>query len=161
VIHGLKITVAQAKQLRVDRYADYLNSHGFKYNFPAEIANLAHRKKRGVLNDVPPVELWHMILTPIRVGELLREEFGATLILSAFRTDAYNVAVYHPKKASKSRHSVNDALDGRCERGTPKDWQAFLIEKRAAGVFTGGIGIYTDDNFVHWDNRGVNADWQG
>jgi N-acetylmuramoyl-L-alanine amidase len=57
--------------------------------------------------------------------------------------------------------TASDTTAKACKTGTPEDWARFLRDKRATGVFTGGIGTYTRQGFVHVDTRGTVADWSG
>jgi N-acetylmuramoyl-L-alanine amidase len=150
---------AQTRAAHQARYREWLHDHvEARFGFADEIARLADNVTRGVRNSTPPVELWGNIIVPIRVCELLREEFGPTVIGSAYRDRVYNTAVTG-KPLSKSQHIENCALDPRPSRGTPADWVRFLQRIRSEGVFTGGIGLYVSSGFAHVDNRGTNADW--
>lgn len=142
--HGLKQT----------RYKEWLYAQDVRFDFHDEIATMANHSKDGVLNDTPPVELWHAIVPTVRLVELIREQFGPTTLNSAYRTPQYNLAV---AKSTDSQHSHNTALDFKCKTGSPVQWRSFLRELRTQKVFTGGIGIYP--TFVHVDTRGTVADW--
>lgn len=158
----MKLTAAQkaAHAKRIERYREWMLGRGItRFNFAAEVAALGNRVKLGVNNDTPPVELWDNIIVPLRVGERMRERFGACWFSSAFRSTLYNAAIYEGKQVIVSRHSFNDALDGAFATGTPRDWAAHLRELRGEGLFTGGIGVYS--SWVHWDNRGTVANWNG
>jgi hypothetical protein len=140
------------------RYREWLNDHvKARFNFGNEIPNFSLRTNNGVRNAVPPVELWDNIILPIRVVELVREEFGPTTLNSAFRTAAYNATL--PGAGKESRHVHNNALDFRCATGNPTLWMNFLRDLRTKGFFRGGIGLYRSSGFVHVDTRGTNADW--
>jgi uncharacterized protein YcbK (DUF882 family) len=145
-----------ARELRRDRYRDWLAAQGLRFGFAGEIASLADRTRDGVQNDTPPVAAWHEIVPTVRVVEKLREKFGATEIRSAYRSPEYNRAV---KGEADSFHMRNKALDVSCATGTPEQWAAELRALRSAGVFSGGIGTYA--TFVHVDTRGYQADWRG
>lgn len=145
-------------QLRQARYADWLGFQGIRYGFAAEVAALSQRTSKGIKNDIPPLERWHRIVPTIRVLEMVRERFGPTVVHSAYRSTAYNLAV---GGVGDSRHSQNDAVDFSCKTGTPAEWAAFCKELRGKGVFTGGIGVYPRSGFVHIDTRGSVADWSG
>lgn len=142
--------------LRRDRYREWLAAQGVRFGFDREIAARADSVTNGVKNDTPPVERWHRILFTVRLAEMLREEFGATTVNSAYRSPEYNAAV---GGEDASRHMENDALDLRCATGTPAQWAASLCEKRRQGKFAGGIGTYS--SFIHVDTRGLNRDWNG
>jgi hypothetical protein len=145
-----------AHTLRRDRYREWLAAQGLRFGFDAEIAGKATAVTGGVTNDTPPLELWHRILPTVKLAELLREEFGATTVNSAYRSAPYNGAV---GGEDASLHLQNNALDLTCATGTPAQWAASLRERRRNGDFKGGIGTYA--SFVHVDTRGVNRDWNG
>ena len=143
--------------LRKLRYREWLESHGkAQHGFAAEISALAGNMSKGVGNETPPPELWANILPTLRVVEMVRAQFGATTINSAYRAPAYNAAI---GGETNSLHMQNRAIDFRCATGTPAQWAEFLHQQRRAGVFKGGIGVYK--TFVHVDTRGTNADWTG
>jgi uncharacterized protein YcbK (DUF882 family) len=148
--------VNNAHALRVLRYEEWLHAQGLRFGFAKELAGLATNVTRGVTNDIPPVEKWHLILPTVRMVEQVRERFGPTTLTSGYRALPYNIAVGGEKA---SWHSRNVALDFQCREGTPEQWGRFLQDLRARGDFSGGIGIY--DRFVHVDTRGTNADWRG
>lgn len=146
------------RELRAQRYQEWLTAQSLLYGFDLEIAAQALRRNKGVLNDVPPVELWHQIVPTVRVLEKVRERFGATSILSAYRAPAYNAAV---GGEDQSLHMQNRALDFRCATGTPAEWADYLFSLRDTGIFRGGVGTYQGQGFVHVDTRGTNATWSG
>lgn len=146
-----------ARALRRDRYREWLEAQGLRFNFGAELAALADNVNKGVQNDTPSVEIWHVMLPTIRLVEKVREEFGPTTIRSGYRSPKYNASL--DDSAELSLHMANKAIDFSCATGTPKAWAAYLRELRDAGVFTGGIGTY--GTFVHVDTRGTIADWTG
>lgn len=145
-----------ARALCRDRYCEWLDAQALRFGFASELAALADRAKGGVLNDTPPVELWHEILPTVRIVERVREQFGATTLHSAYRSPTYNLAV---GGEDRSLHMAHRAIDFVCATGTPKAWAAYLRALRDQGVFTGGIGTYA--TFVHVDTRGTLADWVG
>ena len=84
--------------------------------------------------------------------------FGGELLTSVYRSPKYNAAI--DGSATKSQHLEFRAADFSVPgKGNPKAWASKLREMRAAGVFSGGIGLYK--TFVHVDVRGANADWKG
>lgn len=135
----------------------YCEAWGVRFGFGDEIAAYSTRTHSGVRNSMPPRELWPNILPTIRLAEELREHFGPTRILSAYRSPAYNAVI--DGSAKDSQHVRFTALDLVCVAGTPREWAAFLRSRRSAGAFKGGIGTYR--TFVHVDTRGHNADWGG
>jgi hypothetical protein len=112
--------------------------------------------RRGVSNSTPPRELWGNIAKPLKVVDELRQFLGRPIvILSSYRSPAYNRAI--SGAASKSRHLKFDALDIAVAGHSPAAVFKILKSWRAAGKFTGGLGLYR--SFVHIDNRGTNATW--
>lgn len=144
-----------ARELRRERYREWLEAQLVRFNFPRELTALADNVTKGVQNETPAVELWHHIVPTLRLLERVREQFGATTIRSGYRSPKYNAAVGGEEL---SLHMTNKAVDFACATGTPVQWAEFLREQRRQGVFAGGIGLYP--TFVHVDTRGVNRDWQ-
>jgi uncharacterized protein YcbK (DUF882 family) len=127
-----------------------------RHGFDREITALADNSRAGVRNATPPAHLWHRIVPTLRLVEAVRDQFGATTITSAYRSLGYNTVI---GGSVGSRHMQFDALDFTCATGTPADWARFLRERRAAGEFRGGVGVYPARGFVHVDTRGINADF--
>lgn len=146
---------------RVRRYRDWLHTQNLRFGFADELAACCLKVRRGVENDAPPDALWPAILPTVRLVETMRERFGPTVITSAYRSKAYNRAVYADTgvEPTDSEHSRHTAIDFSCKDGTPLDWRRALLELRIRGEFAGGIGLY--HTFVHVDTRGRNADWRG
>lgn len=149
---------AAHRTARRDRYREWLEAQELRFGFAGELADLSLNSRGPVANDIPPVERWGAILPTARVLELVRERFGPTTILSAYRSGAYNLAV---GGVGDSRHGQNDAIDFRCASNTPAQWATFLRGLRDTGQFAGGIGVYGTRGFVHVDTRGTAADWVG
>jgi uncharacterized protein YcbK (DUF882 family) len=145
-----------ARELRQERYREWLEAQLVRFNFPRELTALANNISNGVQNEAPPVELWHFIVPTLRLLEKVRERFGPTTIRSGYRSPKYNAAV---DGEDQSLHMANKAIDFHCATGTPEQWAEFLRDLRRQGVFAGGIGLYA--TFVHIDTRGANRDWQG
>jgi uncharacterized protein YcbK (DUF882 family) len=129
---------------------------GARHGFAREIANLANGTRAGIRNSTPPAHLWHRIVPTLRLVESVRERFGGTTITSAYRDLAYNTVI---RGSIGSRHMQFDALDFLCATGTPREWADFLRQKRTAGEFRGGIGVYVTSGFCHVDTRGINVDF--
>jgi uncharacterized protein YcbK (DUF882 family) len=95
--------------------------------------------------------------------EPLRAKFGPVHINSGFRTVSYNRGVGGASNSFHiyTAHDGNDqASDVTCQRGTPKQWHAFLANIRATKRNgRGGLGLYP--TFVHVDIRDEKADWRG
>jgi uncharacterized protein YcbK (DUF882 family) len=148
---------AAEREAARQRLEEWLNAvAGARFGFAREIANLANNSRAGVRNSTPPAHLWHRIVPTLRLVEALRERFGATTITSGYRDLAYNTV---SGGSVGSRHMQFDALDCFCATGTPREWAAILRERRAAGEFRGGVGVYVGRGFVHVDTRGINADF--
>jgi uncharacterized protein YcbK (DUF882 family) len=148
---------AAEREAERERLEEWLrDTAGAKYGFAREIANLANNRRAGIRNSTPPAHLWHRIVPTLRLAEGAREQFGPTTITSAYRDFAYNTVV---RGSRGSRHMQFDALDFWCATGTPREWADFLRQKRSAGEFRGGIGVYVARGFCHVDTRGINADF--
>jgi hypothetical protein len=95
--------------------------------------------------------------------EPLRARFGPVHVNSGFRTVSYNRGVGGASNSFHiyTAHDGNDqASDVTCQRGTPKQWHAFLANIRATKRNgRGGLGLYP--TFVHVDIRDEKADWRG
>lgn len=102
-------------------------------------------------NSAPPIELWNNILPTVYILDELRHRLGCPIRLSSgYRNKAYNRQIGGVRN---SMHVQFNALDFKARRGRPKDWANELKAMRSEGFPVGGIGIYTDDNFVHLDTR--------
>ena len=95
--------------------------------------------------------------------EPLRKKFGAVHINSGFRTKRYNASIGGASQSFHvyTEHDGNDqAADVTCQRGTPRQWHAFMAGIRARKRNgRGGLGLYS--SFVHVDIRDYKADWRG
>lgn len=86
--------------------------------------------------------------------EPLRSRYGATTIISGYRTPEWNRAVggavrsYHVYR--RGRRGV--AADVRCARGTPLRW-AELVDDLGAG------GVSSEEAHLHVDTRPRRARW--
>lgn len=150
--------ILTAHDLRRLRYEEWLGLAGWKHFVPKELSNKAKNTKNRVRNETPPPEIWHRILRPMAVLDALREELDRPIhINSAYRSPAYDAAVYAPRKAVDGEHRRNCAVDFRAEGVSPEECAAILRRYRAQGMFAGGIGVY--NSFTHLDTRGSNADW--
>ena len=95
--------------------------------------------------------------------EPLRAKFGPVKVMSGYRTKAYNRKIGGASRSFHvyTEHDGNDqAADLICQRGTPRQWHAFLnaIRKKKRGG-KGGLGLY--GTFVHCDIRDYKSDWRG
>lgn len=86
--------------------------------------------------------------------EPLRAAFGPTVVLSGYRTPAYNRSVGGARRSfhvyDHRRQGV--AADVRCMHGNAHAWYQLL-----ESLHPGGLGIYRDH--VHVDNRAGQARW--
>lgn len=109
-------------------------------------------------NTEPPRALWENCIPLARVLQALREDAGASVVITGmYRSPAYNACV---GGVTRSQHLQFRAADIQVRDGKkPRDWAERLRRLRSAGVFRGGIGTY--GTFVHVDVRGQDADWTG
>jgi hypothetical protein len=131
-----------------------------RYFRPEEFLVLGNQHYSGACmgkNTLPPRNLWRNILPTAQVLDMLREDLGARIrTLSVYRSPAYNACI--PGSAGGSVHLKFMAVDFACDDGRgPVHWATRLKALRDAGVFKGGIGVYS--TFVHVDTRGYNATW--
>tara|TARA_R100001244_G_scaffold786_3_gene1489 strand:+ start:5861 stop:6286 length:426 start_codon:yes stop_codon:yes gene_type:complete len=139
-------------------YLEYLQGLQLEFFTPAEIAFRGASDSGLGLNTDPPAELWANMVKTAWLADQARGYLGSPIrVLSAYRSPAYNSAI---SGASQSRHLSNDALDLQPLSTTPRKLHAALVGFRDAGLFRGGLGLYS--SFVHVDRRGgANADWTG
>lgn len=94
--------------------------------------------------------------------QLLRDVVNASMsINSGYRHEAYNRKV---GGGEKSQHLLAKAADIDCDDlpFTPKQLARIIKGLIRIGVMKqGGVGVYTKDNFVHYDTRGHEARWVG
>lgn len=122
-----------------------------KHISPSELRTKCDR----IGNSLPPRILWHNIVRPAWIVDLLRSNFDRPVrIHSTFRAPAYNSAV---GGVSNSIHLEFGAIDFSIDGVNPREVAMRLTAWRAAGLFLGGIGTYR--TFVHVDCRGHNATW--
>lgn len=112
----------------------------------------------GGLNSHPPRDLWENIRSTILMLDEVRHRLGAPIrILSGYRNETYNDCV---GGASGSHHLLFNALDFTAAAGTPEIWRRIASDVRDSdSEYSGGIGKYISQNFVHIDTRGSNRDW--
>jgi uncharacterized protein YcbK (DUF882 family) len=98
---------------------------------------------------IPPLrQLCRILLEP------LRERFGATVVMSGYRTATYNARVggapmsFHIYKPSRP-YAAADVVP---HLGSPAEWYE-LLDRLGAG----GLGLYR--GHVHVDNRPGRARW--
>lgn len=118
-------------------------------------SHYAAKSKAHGLNRLPAKALWPNIVRVAKAADEARALTGRPIIiLSAYRSPAYNAAV---GGAKASRHLHFNALDLAMPGYGVAELKKVLRELRRKGWFTGGIGTYS--NFIHIDNRGHNVDF--
>lgn len=92
--------------------------------------------------------------------QALRDELDKPInITNAYRSRAHNAAIGGSKN---SQHVLGKAADIYVEDYTPKELAKVIEGLIEDGKMSeGGIGIYTKNNFVHYDIRGTKARWNG
>jgi len=92
--------------------------------------------------------------------QALRDELDKPInITNAYRSRAHNQAVGGSKN---SQHVLGKAADIYVEDYTPKELAKVIEGLIEDGKMSeGGIGIYSKNNFVHYDIRGTKARWNG
>lgn len=140
-----------------EEYFDSMQSTaGIKHFKAEEFTSYFHTHRRGVTNSAPPREMWGNIVGTLRIVDELRGYLNRPIVLlSSYRSPAYNKAI--GDAAPKSQHLQFRALDIAVSGVAPHTVFRILKEWRAAGKFTGGLGLYR--TFVHIDTRGSNATW--
>ena len=114
----------------------------------------------GVVNSIPPENLWPNIVPTLFVLDEIRERLGSPIsIHSSYRSERYNRAV---GGEPNSFHQRFMALDWSAGSGTPAEWGKLARSLRgkltikipgrsAPYLFEGGVGTYP--TFVHIDCR--------
>lgn len=101
--------------------------------------------------------------------EPMRARYGPVEVLSGFRTPAYNLKIGGASKSFHvyTIHDGNDqAVDIRCAKGQPVNWQSTLNWLRTHKLGgRGGLGFYPSTSrrrgWCHFDLRDYKADWRG
>ena len=93
--------------------------------------------------------------------EPMRAKFGVCTVLSGYRPRAYNESI---GGAKHSFHIYDErpqapAADTMYATGSPKEWAKYA--RKLLGRKRGGVGRYDRSGFMHCDERGYRADWQG
>ena len=128
----------------------------FRHFSAREFTSYFETTRRGVRNSAPPRPMWKLILPALRVVDELRADLGRPIvILSSYRSPAYNAAISGAAKASY--HMRFQALDIAVSGMAPPEVFEALKKRRDRGEFAGGLGLYR--TFVHIDSRGSNATW--
>lgn len=136
-------------------FEEWFAAKKFKHFTAGEFTTYFRRTRNGVRNSPPPVALWENIVPTLRVVDSLRAYFKKPVVLlSSYRSPAYNRAV---GGETKSFHMQFQALDIAVAGVAPSEVFKVLRSWRAAGKFSGGLGLY--ETFVHLDTRGYDATW--
>ena len=136
-------------------YAHYLKSLRLR-NLTIKQLIDPHRRTRGKIQNVlPPKPLWRNIRNTAKVVDGLsrRLDLNPKAIISAYRSPSYNRSC---RGARSSQHLRNNAMDITFPCA-PGKVTAMAREMRSAGIFQGGVGLYS--GFTHIDTRGSNVDW--
>lgn len=90
--------------------------------------------------------------------QVLRDHYNKPIVItSAYRHPEYNKSVGGKEN---SQHLFAKAADIRIEGVSPVDLAEQIETFIAQGKMKqGGIGVYTSQNFVHYDIRGTRARW--
>lgn len=96
----------------------------------------------------------------VRNLEIIRSQWDhPVIIISGYRTPEYNARV---GGAPASQHLLAKAADIRIHGMTPDEIATRIESLISWGAVTqGGLGIYADQDFVHYDIRGTAARWRG
>ncbi|MBP7948906.1 MAG: DUF882 domain-containing protein [Verrucomicrobiales bacterium] len=142
-----------------DPFSTWFASQNFRHFTAGEFTSYFTAVRKGVRNSTPPRALWKNIVPTLRIVDELRESFGKPCtILSSYRSPDYNKAV---GGVGLSQHMEFRALDIAFDGVSPQQVYDRLIDWRSKGKFTGGLGLYPGNGFVHIDTRGSNATWRG
>ena len=152
------------KSENLELMIDSLNLPNFRGR---ELTPYWSRTRGGVKNSIPPEALWMNIIPTLVVLQEFRTQYGSPIsLIGTYRSPEYNRAV---GGAGGSLHMQFLVIDFQCEEGTAMEWARLLRSFRGqrfqiSGMhgkftFTGGIGTYRADNFVHIDCRTKNQNW--
>lgn len=144
-----------------NEFKRFFEGLALKHFIAAELLYLGSGNQSGLCtgtNALPPRELWPNIVNTARMLDRIRELIGGPIrILSAFRNEAYNACV---GGAVGSHHRRFNAVDWTCSTGSVSQWRDVARQVRASDpVFTGGVGFYPIQGFIHIDTRGTISDW--
>ena len=136
-----RITAPTLSQLLRDAQIRYFSADELLYLGASHYAGRAR-------NEAPPATLTCNLVAIARDADALRHEFGhPLLVLSAYRTQAYNAAV---GGASRSWHLKAGALDlAPQDPNRIGDLLEVAIDRANRRAQVGGLGTYS--TFVHLD----------
>mgnify|MGYP003661082960 FL=1 len=106
-----------------------------------------------------PEEWYPRLVTLCVCLEQIRHELGGKpiTVISGYRTKPYNERCGGSKK---SQHLEGIAVDIRVKGVSPQEVADTIESLIADGrCLEGGIGVYEDQNFCHYDYRGIKARW--
>ena len=122
---------------------------------PGELTKFASNSRNGVMNGMPPQELWPNVLPTLYLLQQLRHKLDRPIrITSAFRRLEYNRQLKSP---DNSQHVFFRALDFQADGVNPQTIKGILLSWRSAGAWTGGLGTYP--TFNHIDTRPSDSTW--
>lgn len=137
-----------------------LRKCGVTYFTGDEVVN-DKRVYKGVANGSPPAEIWWHIIPTLKLLDRVRAEMGVPFIVtSGYRGWDYNRAV---GGAENSQHCHFRAIDFWTRDFGAEEVAAKIREvlgEEFVAMFC-GLGIYPDQNFVHFDTRGITANMRG
>ncbi len=148
------------KEERLELFVDQIGLRHFRGK---ELTWLWGRTRGGVMNSIPPEDIWPNCVQPLIVLDEIRDRLREPVrITSAYRSPAYNAAVGGERM---SYHKIFMALDFSCRRGAvisaavARELRGTRFKMPGGGSFVwrGGIGEYP--GFVHIDTRGKDANW--
>lgn len=155
-VKGLPQSWLDLVGVSVYQYGNYILKLKLKNITPRMVIAPHFKSRRGVINSLPPKNMWKKIGPTLKAVDHLCDRVGLPIkeIVSAYRSPEYNKAV---RGKSRSYHMSNQALDVTFCKTSP--WRAANAARqlRADKVFKGGIGRYS--GFIHIDTRGFNVDW--
>ena len=108
-----------------------------------------------------PLEVYENIIKLASQLQFLRDYTGRPITInSAYRCPNYNDNVI--KGAKHSQHKLGKAADITIQSLKPAEVYALIEELIDMGhLLQGGLGLYEEKGFVHYDIRKTKARWNG
>tara|TARA_R110001606_G_scaffold392043_1_gene560641 strand:- start:1238 stop:1618 length:381 start_codon:yes stop_codon:yes gene_type:complete len=107
------------------------------------------------------IAVYHNMVKVANQLQILRNYIGKPITInSGYRSEEYNSSLKNSSK--KSQHVMGRAADIVVKGMSPLAVHTtieLLIDK--GDMLQGGLGLYEDKNFVHYDIRGVKVRWNG
>tara|TARA_R110002153_G_scaffold95299_1_gene229077 strand:+ start:753 stop:1133 length:381 start_codon:yes stop_codon:yes gene_type:complete len=107
------------------------------------------------------IAVYHNMVKVANQLQILRNYIGKPITInSGYRSEEYNASIKGSSK--KSQHVMGRAADIVVKGMSPLAVHTtieLLIDK--GHMLQGGLGLYEDKNFVHYDIRGVKVRWNG